>query len=157
MTTASHFIVTAEQLVKSSEGHFARFGLLVRDHGFRKRIGRIHIDEIHFTWFAATSRYDLDAFRKAWVVLEISNCSSPTVFHGKFNGNLSSACSPFYRSIPTKSWLCPHPTDVQKPCIVTCLSLGMSVDCLQYSFSLVRVLTVEGVLICCKVGILSVD
>ncbi|SJL16065.1 uncharacterized protein ARMOST_19581 [Armillaria ostoyae] len=66
MTTASHFMVTAEQLFKSSEGHFSRLGLLVQDHGFRKRIGRIHVDEIHFTWFARTGRYGLDAFRKAW-------------------------------------------------------------------------------------------
>ncbi|SJK98909.1 uncharacterized protein ARMOST_02185 [Armillaria ostoyae] len=34
MITASHFIVTAEQLFKYSGGHFSQFGLIVRDNGF---------------------------------------------------------------------------------------------------------------------------
>ncbi len=34
MITASHFIVTAEQLFKSSRGNFSQFGLIVRENGF---------------------------------------------------------------------------------------------------------------------------
>ncbi|KAK7460975.1 hypothetical protein VKT23_008903 [Stygiomarasmius scandens] len=67
INTARHIITTAEQLQKSSDGHWTQLGLLIqRNPQFRNRIARMNIDEIHTIFFAGTERYGIPAFRKAW-------------------------------------------------------------------------------------------
>ena len=64
---ARHLITTAEQLFKTSDGHWSKLALLIhRDHSFRKRIACLNIDEAHTVFFAGLSRYGIPAFRSAW-------------------------------------------------------------------------------------------
>ncbi len=64
--TVKHFIVTAEQMFKSEEGHVTRFGNLIRTLAFRKTIRHIFVDEAHFIYFAGTLCYNIPAFCPSW-------------------------------------------------------------------------------------------
>jgi superfamily II DNA helicase RecQ len=71
MGRARHLIVTVEQLFKSSAGHFARLGHLIRNNRiFQRQLIRINVDEAHSIHTAGIPLYGLPAFRPAWGKLD---------------------------------------------------------------------------------------
>ena len=71
MGRARHLIVTVEQLFKSSAGHFARLGHLIRNNKiFQRHLIRINVDEAHSIHTAGIPLYGLPAFRPAWGKLD---------------------------------------------------------------------------------------
>lgn len=71
-------------MFKSSEGHFTRLGLLLREPSFCRRIRHVNIDEIHFIHFAGIERFGIPAFRPSWGrLIELKLRLPKTVrFHG---------------------------------------------------------------------------
>lgn len=71
MGRARHLIVTVEQLFKSSAGHFARLGHLIRNNRtFQRQLIRINVDEAHSIHTTGIPLYGLPAFRPAWGKLD---------------------------------------------------------------------------------------
>ena len=71
MGCARHLIVTVKQLFKSSAGHFARLGHLIRNNRtFQRQLIRINVDEAHSIHTAGIPLYGLPAFRPAWGKLD---------------------------------------------------------------------------------------
>lgn len=71
--------MTVEQLFKSSAGHFARLGFLIRKcKGFQNRIKRVNVDEGHCIHTAGLPLYGLNAFRPAWGMLDELKALLPT-------------------------------------------------------------------------------
>lgn len=65
-TTARHLVITAEQLFKSSKGHFTKLALLLHEPSFSSRIAHVNIDEIHFIHFTGLDHFGIPAFRPSW-------------------------------------------------------------------------------------------
>lgn len=79
--TARHLIITAEQFFKTTEGHFSKFAILLRDHSFCQRIAHVNIDEAHFIHFAGIPRFNVPPFRPAWGRLSELRLRLPKTVH----------------------------------------------------------------------------
>ena len=76
--TARHFIVTVEQLFKTSDGRSRRLNFLIRNClPFQRKIIRINVDEAHFIHTAGLPLYGLPPFYPAWGRLDEIKVSLP--------------------------------------------------------------------------------